>query len=452
MNIYLHVEISARELDSKLLLAVLAASKGHQVMISSLGDIINGVNLKILKPGIFHTKSLTPGEEKIKTHQKIIDKGFKITSIDEEAGIGRDGYDKAAISRYSDLTIKQSSAVFCWGPDDTNTLKKIYFKHSNKIHKTGSPRIDLWKPFFSDYWVNPKEMPTKPYLLISSNFNCVTQKPFYEDIKFLQNAGYFERNPDLYKDTFYNMSEDYKKLYEFIDAIKYLAKKNNGYEIVLRPHPRDNLKAWKTFLQDIPNVNVIQKDSITVWIKNAFAIMHNGCTSAIEATITGKPVLTYSPFEMKYSHEIPNTTGYNLRSKEELLTKANNIFNEKEQKKETTISKLILKKIYIDDKNLAAEKIIKVWESLYDDKLSNYNNWFYVYFVFKIIHLKRVFRKILGKLSLNKFKTIKINHKFPKLNNEDIYARVNRLQKLLFVNQKVECKIIADRTILIKKL
>ena len=89
---------------------------------------------------------------------------------------------------------------------------------------------------------------------------------------------------------------------------------------------------------------------------------------------------------------------------------------------------------------------------LFDKYYVNYNNWFYVYFVFKIIHLKRVFRKILGKLSLNKFKTIKINHKFPKLNNEDIYARVNRLQKLLFVNQKVECKIIADRTILIKKL
>ena len=452
MNIYLHVEISARELDSKLLLAVLAASKGHQVLISSLGNIINGINLKILKPGIFHTKSLTPGEDKIKRHQKIIDKGFKITSIDEEAGIGRDGYDKAAISRYSDLTIKQSSAVFGWGCKDTETLKKIYFKHSNKIHKTGSPRVDLWKPFFSDYWVNPNEMPTKPYLLISSNFNCITQKPFYEDVKSLKKAGYFERDPDLYKNFFYNISEDYKKLYEFIDAIKYLAKKNNGYEIVLRPHPRDDLKAWKSFLEDIPNVNIIKKDSITVWIKNAFAIMHNGCTSAIEATITGKPVLTYSPFEMKYSHKIPNTTGYNLRSKEELLMNANNIFNEKDKEKEITISELISKKLYIDNDNLAADKIIKVWEGLDDGKLSHYNNWAYVHFVIKIIHLKRAFLKIFHKLFLNKFKTSKINHKFPKLNNKDICARVDRLQKLLSINEKIECKILSDRTILIKKL
>jgi hypothetical protein len=33
MNVYLHVEISARELDSKLLLATLAASKGHEIIV-----------------------------------------------------------------------------------------------------------------------------------------------------------------------------------------------------------------------------------------------------------------------------------------------------------------------------------------------------------------------------------------------------------------------------------
>ena len=45
MNIYLHVEISARELDSKLLLAVLAASKGHEVVVAGFGEIINGIKI-----------------------------------------------------------------------------------------------------------------------------------------------------------------------------------------------------------------------------------------------------------------------------------------------------------------------------------------------------------------------------------------------------------------------
>ena len=33
MNIYINVEISARELDSKLLLATLAAAKGHDIIV-----------------------------------------------------------------------------------------------------------------------------------------------------------------------------------------------------------------------------------------------------------------------------------------------------------------------------------------------------------------------------------------------------------------------------------
>ena len=84
MNIYLHVEVSVRELDSKILLAVLAASKGHQVIISDLNTLKKGVVKGLLSPGIFHTKSLTPNDEKMGIHKELVNNGFKITSIDEE--------------------------------------------------------------------------------------------------------------------------------------------------------------------------------------------------------------------------------------------------------------------------------------------------------------------------------------------------------------------------------
>ena len=79
MNIYLHVEISARELDSKLLLATLAASRGHQVIVSDLVGIQKGINSGLLAPGIFHTKSLTPGPVKISNHKAMIKKGNLVT-------------------------------------------------------------------------------------------------------------------------------------------------------------------------------------------------------------------------------------------------------------------------------------------------------------------------------------------------------------------------------------
>mgnify|MGYP006872156538 CR=1 FL=1 len=87
MNIYIHVEITSRELDSKLLLAILAAARGHQVILSDTEGIVEGTKKGIRNPGLCHNKSLTPTDHKLKYLQFFIDKGFKVTSLDEEAGV-----------------------------------------------------------------------------------------------------------------------------------------------------------------------------------------------------------------------------------------------------------------------------------------------------------------------------------------------------------------------------
>ena len=143
MNIYFNVEISVRELDSKLLLGTLAASRGHQVIISDMSGIDRALRKKLIAPGIFHTKCITPIDEKINFHQAMINNGFLITSIDEEAGLDMYGYEEFSKTRYSEQTMRQASAVFCWGDEDVEVLKKVYPNHASKIYKTCSPRVDL---------------------------------------------------------------------------------------------------------------------------------------------------------------------------------------------------------------------------------------------------------------------------------------------------------------------
>ena len=36
------------------------------------------------------------------------------------------------------------------------------------------------------------------------------------------------------------------------------------------------------------------------WIKNAFALLHNSCSTAVEAAVAGTPIITYAPFKRKY--------------------------------------------------------------------------------------------------------------------------------------------------------
>jgi hypothetical protein len=183
--------------------------------------------------------------------------------------------------------------------------------------------------------------------------------------------------------------------------------------------------------------------------------MHNGCTTSIEATISGKPVLTYSPFQMEYDHKLANSLGHNITSKEELLIKANELFNSekiREKKKvKVKISEVLSKKLYIDDNELAAEKILKIWESLDDKNLSQSNNWMKFYWLCKIIKFKRVFHNIMSKLFIDKFKPIEENHKFPPLNEKDICAKVLRLQHLLGIKKELKCKLLSETTILIKQ-
>ena len=135
-------------------------------------------------------------------------------------------------------------------------------------------------------------------------------------------------------------AEDNQKTLNFIYAINYLAKHNSGFDIVLRPHPVENKEAWKVFLEDLPNVYVENNNCITPWINNSFALMHNSCTSAIEASISGKPIITYTPFNQKFAREIPNEIGYKVETLEKLSETVNNLFNEAKLKKKIRINQI----------------------------------------------------------------------------------------------------------------
>ena len=454
MNIYLHVEISSRELDSKLLLATLAASRGHRVIVSDLAGIEKGVKNGVLAPGIFHTKSLSAHKVKISRHKRMIDKGFMVTSLDEEGSLNDYGYEGDAKIRFSNQTIEQSAAVFGWGTDDVDTLKKIYPKHSHKIYKTGSPRADLWKPLFSDYWSVPSAVPKKPFLLISCNTGYANNiNSFGKLIKFENEMGRYQSNPKHLEMTMGRYAEDFNKMLAYIKAVKYLSAHNNGYDIVLRPHPAEDIEAWKIILNGIPNVHVIRDGPIEAWVKNAFAVMHNSCTTALEATISKKPVVTYVLPGQKYSPQLANELGYRVKSVEELLNKINTIFDNgiisKKKELAEPLSNVISKKIFFDDE-LAAVKIIKIWENIANNKLSSSSNLKKFKWLLKYNMFKKTIKKVLKRLLPVKFNSINKNPKFTQLDQQDVSERIKKFEHILGLSKKLECKLLSKKTIYIR--
>tara|TARA_Y100000741_G_C18240095_1_gene553296 strand:+ start:421 stop:1803 length:1383 start_codon:yes stop_codon:yes gene_type:complete len=460
MNIYLHVEISARELDGKLLLATLAAAKGHEIVLSDSEVILKGLFGGYLEPGIYHTKSLTPKKIKIDRHKELINKGMIITSIDEESGIHRRGYEQFAKARYSNESINQSSAVFCWGEEDWEILRKNYKEGLEKIFKTGSPRLDLCKPIFLDYWNTPKTFAKKPFLLISSNIGPFGIDSFVKRTRYLKEQGYFDRTPGLLKEHILSASNDYLKAFVFMEAIKYLSEHNNGYDIVVRPHPNENSDYWRVLLDGLPNVYVDKDGPINVWINNSFAVMHHGCTTAFESILSHKPVVTYAATELKDHHlqnQPPNDLGFLVKSKEDLLIKVNSLFEDSKKNfhksNNRDLPTQISKKIFIDDKELSAEKIVKIWEDVSNNK--NFKKINLTKFKLLILRLKigRFIGDILKRLYPSKYSSLgtkKNNHKFTHFDINQIIESVEKFRKILKIEKKLECKLISDRTILIK--
>lgn len=455
LNIYLHVEISARELDSKLLLAVVAAARGHRVLVSDLRSIVHGANSGRLPPGIFHTKSLTPTSQKITRHAKLTNKGFVITSIDEEGGLIDYGYDKFARERYSEESIDQASAVFCWGADDAKTLKFLYPHQAEKIHETGSPRADLWRPLFVDFWERPKDAPKKPFLLVSSNFSANSVRPLDHTIDLWRQTGMLERNPGTIVELLEKYSEDYRMMSAFVQGIEQLAKHNIGYDVVLRPHPVERIELWRELLRGIPNVHVIRHGSITAWVNHAFAVMHNGCTTAIEAAVSGTPVVTYVPFTQDHARQLPNDLGHRAESPADLLKTVNKLFNQSQSNEGEEVERdsveQVKEKICFDGAESAAEKMVAIWESLDNLNLSRPSRLRALQLASKLANLySKIGGAFRGAARARNVPSPE-NLKFPPMNRSDVRNRINRLRQILGLNQELEVKFLSDNTVLVEK-
>ena len=172
MNIYILTEITKRELDSNILLALVAAQNGSSVLISNMDTIEYLASKKLIGKGIFHTKSILHDQRKKKLHLNLYNSGFKITSIDEENGLVDKKLDFFCAVRFSKESLKFASKIFCWGNDDYNNLIKVYKNSKKKFIKSGAPRIDLWKKIFIPYWISHKEKKRKK-VLISLNFQLI---------------------------------------------------------------------------------------------------------------------------------------------------------------------------------------------------------------------------------------------------------------------------------------
>jgi surface carbohydrate biosynthesis protein len=365
-NIYLHIEIKKREFEAKFFTGLKAALRGHKVLV---GYLLPLLRRDLLAPGIFHDKALTPRPKKIASMAAARAAGHHYTSIDEEHGLLRESYDMFANLRYSAETLEQASAVMFWGPHDYGHMKKAYPQFQDKFHMTGNPRADLWRPDFAPVY-DVKLPVKKPYILFVSNLGSIFGKTPLDDYISSMRNGYFKGPYDEQEFWYYKWFANGAMLgAEYVLAVRRLALEYPEATIVVRPHPTEKPSVWRNLIGDFNNVVIAHEGSATPWLRNASVMVHNGCTTSMEATKSGIPVLTYAPIDSHdEEHFFPNQLGERVTSLDQLVASVGQHLKNKDRKAhETDDINLLAQRLADTGNETAADRMIAVWEGLVCD-------------------------------------------------------------------------------------
>jgi surface carbohydrate biosynthesis protein len=408
MNAYILTEITKRELDSNLLLALIAAKNNFNILISNMDTLEYLIKKNFLKKGIFHTKSILHDEKKNQLHENLNSKGFKITSVDEENGLIEKNLEIFCKTRFSNSSLKLVDKIFCWGPHDYRYLKKHYTKYKSKFIPTGTHRIDLWKKKFISYWMTDKKIKKSPKnVIISLNFGLTNgHETFKKKIKKLKNAKYFERSKNLKKLLYQIKEENIRDINRFKILINYLSKKIKEINFIVRPHPNEKLSTWKKILHKNNNVIIDNKENFNEALNKSSLLIHKGCTTAFQASMIDIPVISYVGKSMLSSHGVTaNNLGIKVNDKKKVEIFIRKILIEK-NKINLNTNKILKHKLFLYKKNLSSKEIVNQWKNIHKNIIFNNNNWnkIKVYLFFhdlkKLFHKDYKFEKINLKIIL----------------------------------------------------
>ena len=292
------VENQVRELDPKLLLACIAARHGFTSIIGS--HRIMDFRIASFPRSLYLNKSFTIMNLKM---FKIMHKlGHQIVTWDEEALVHLPA-EMYYSRRLSPLSLQYVSHLFAWGEDNAELWRRYpEMPRDMPIHVTGNPRGDLLRPEMQDFYKEDADKIRKSYgnfILINTNFNHVNaffpSQNLFRPVKTPGEQPQFGKAAKGMSRKFAEMLRDHKQTIfgHFKKIIPALDRKFPEYNIVVRPHPTENQKIYHDIAARCSRVRVTNEGNVVPWLMAANALVHNGCTTGVEAFAMGIPAVSY---------------------------------------------------------------------------------------------------------------------------------------------------------------
>ncbi len=309
------VEQQVREFDAKLLLACVSAERGIPAYIGFQNRIRN--RIAALPRGIFIAKGF--GATKA-TMLKIMRRlGHQIFAWDEEGLVllPTPIYHEMRVGKGS---VEQVQGVFAWGPNYRKVFESNPFYGGAQVHETGNPRVDLLRPelrAFYDAKVEDIRGIYGSYILINSSFGLSNMVLGEKTVEHKRSA---TRSPATAKFWAESVAYRTELFWLFFEMVGKLADRFPETNIVLRPHPSENIETWNKMAAPRDNLHVVQDGNVVPWLLGADLAIHNGCMTAIEGVLLGKTEIAYQPITSEeFDRHLPNDISQSCATFDELV-------------------------------------------------------------------------------------------------------------------------------------
>jgi surface carbohydrate biosynthesis protein len=316
--LYLLIEESDREFQSRCLIASIAARRGFDVVIGPQWPMWD--QLDRLRPGVM----LFKGNNRIQTlnMHRAKHAGHLVASIEEEVlGLS----DEVEVRHHYAPGVEAGCDLFLvQGLFHARCLERHGPGFANRSEIVGNPRADLLRAPFSDKLrAQAAELRHQhgEFVLLNTNFGAINPTDgdsltFYN--RSVQVAMVDPGKPEdiaYFKDRIRWERDNAKAMIAFTRS---LLERRPATNIILRPHPAERVDRWRRYLGENSPIKVILEGSHLPWTLASDVMIHAGCTTGFEAALLDTPTLSLMPGENPWhASAISNIANPTARSSNE---------------------------------------------------------------------------------------------------------------------------------------
>jgi len=386
--------------------------------------------------------------------------GHNIVAWDEEALVHLPP-ETYFSDRLSPSSIRYVSHLLAWGQDNAELWRQYpNLPNGIPIHLTGNPRADMLRSEMRPFFAEDVEKIRKSYgnfILVNTNFNHVNAfSPDMNLFKPVKNPGEipkFGRGARGMSREFAEGLRDHKQavFQDFQKLIPALEQSFSEYTIIVRPHPTENQEIYRNIAAQCGRVQVTNKGNVVPWILASRAVIHNCCTTGLEAYVMGMPAISYrasvNDFYDLGFYRLPNLLSHQCFDFEELQSTLKDILAGKLGPADGVKREELVKHHMVAlDGPLACERIVDVCERVANDGFELQKPAFryrlHRFYMEKGLGLINRYKSYLpGEFNKPAFQ----RHRYPGISIEELRVRLSRFQHILGYSEEMKVEEISDQ-------